>query len=72
MIHVRFPTNSEKCKNWIDAMNLGEFQPTKKSVLCSLHFQEEFLIRKEDRRRVILKSAAVPSVYTSIYTIGHY
>lgn len=47
-------------------MNLGEFQPTKKSVLCSLHFQEKFLIRKENSRRVLLTSDAVLSVSANI------
>jgi hypothetical protein len=72
-----FPKDPEVCSKWLRAIPRKDFQPSKHSRMCSLHFtDDDFVVErtdKQDRRRRknaashlvnrYLKKDAVPSVF---------
>lgn len=59
----RFPGELELKQTWIRKINRQNFNYTTKSVVCVKHFRETDIIRREDSRKLQLKSDAVPSVF---------
>jgi THAP domain len=60
-----FPKYTDWRAIWIRNVRRKDWQPSPKSVLCSLHFKEEcFEVAAEFRRRRDLKKDAVPTVFS--------
>lgn len=59
-IQFRFPKHPLRRKKWIDFMEILNWQPSERSVLCSKHFTTESFDRSG--KIVRLKSIAVPTI----------
>uniref|UniRef100_A0A3P9H910 THAP-type domain-containing protein n=1 Tax=Oryzias latipes TaxID=8090 RepID=A0A3P9H910_ORYLA len=60
----RFPlNNSRKLKKWLTNMNLEDWTPSRFSVLCIHHFEEQYIDRTG--KNVTLRGDAVPTIFCS-------
>lgn len=60
----RFPLyNPRKLKKWLANVNLKDWSPSRFSVLCMDHFEEQYFDRTG--KSVKLREDAVPTIFTS-------
>ncbi|XP_011476126.1 uncharacterized protein LOC101171580 isoform X1 [Oryzias latipes] len=60
----KFPlNNSRKLKKWLTNMNLEDWTPSRFSVLCIHHFEEQYIDRTG--KNVTLRGDAVPTIFSS-------
>uniref|UniRef100_A0A8C7X8U3 THAP-type domain-containing protein n=1 Tax=Oryzias sinensis TaxID=183150 RepID=A0A8C7X8U3_9TELE len=60
----KFPlNNSRKLKKWLTNMNLEDWSPSRFSVLCIHHFEEQYIDRTG--KNVTLRGDAVPTIFSS-------
>ncbi|XP_020289054.1 THAP domain-containing protein 1-like [Pseudomyrmex gracilis] len=60
----RFPLNRpDILQLWIAAIGRDDFKPTKYSLICSLHFQENDFMKRPNASGVRLNNLAVPSIF---------
>ncbi|RVE69876.1 hypothetical protein OJAV_G00082260 [Oryzias javanicus] len=60
----KFPlNNSRKLKKWLLNMNLEDWTPSRFSVLCINHFEEQYIDRSG--KNVTLRADAVPTIFSS-------
>nr|XP_018899055.1 PREDICTED: uncharacterized protein LOC109031769 isoform X1 [Bemisia tabaci] len=66
-----FPSDKELCKAWLTKLKIKNFEPSKNSRVCSLHFEKDSFFGFPATRNV-LKPNAVPSIITPHWIkIGH-
>lgn len=63
-LYCRFPSNPERKRTWIEAAGRHDWQPTKYSKICSVHFDEDSFVYK--RKRIQLKECSVPTKYVHV------
>lgn len=64
LLSNRFPlNNSRKLKKWLTNMNLEDWTPSRFSVLCIHHFEEQYIDRTG--KNVTLRGDAVPTIFSS-------
>ncbi|XP_042361098.1 uncharacterized protein zgc:153292 isoform X2 [Plectropomus leopardus] len=62
--YFKFPLyNPRKLKKWLTNMNLKDWTPSRFSVLCSNHFEDQYIDRTG--KCVKLKEDAVPTIFSS-------
>lgn len=57
----RFPKKDNLKREWICNMKIKNFQPTRRSVLCSKHFEEHFIATSNVRTRLCYN--AIPTIF---------
>ncbi|XP_041673008.1 uncharacterized protein zgc:153292 [Cheilinus undulatus] len=63
MKYFKFPLyNPRKLKKWLNNMKWDDWTPSRFSVLCSNHFEEQYIDRTG--KSVTLKDDAVPTIFT--------
>ncbi|ESO98458.1 hypothetical protein LOTGIDRAFT_69813, partial [Lottia gigantea] len=60
--YFRYPLKDpERLKKWLVNLKRVDFEPTKNTILCSRHFEEQCFLKTLER--TYLKDDAVPTIF---------